>query len=164
MHIIQKLRKCYIDCYKLDVRQLWRLDMGVKIRAGAHYTQFMVYDFNNDGKDEICVKTAPGTKMIIYNDDNSIKSEKYITMLKSDIGKGYSNEDNYVCSSEDYYNHLVKIFMAWSERREVKSKEWYDTLEECFGIEKKYDYPLNEESARELVDYFISVYAKNRSP
>lgn len=51
---------------KLDGTLLWRLDMGVNIRAGAHYTQFMVYDFNGDGKAEMAVKTAPGTKMIRY--------------------------------------------------------------------------------------------------
>ena len=51
----------YIDCYKLDGTKLWRIDLGRNIRAGAHYTQFMVYDFNQDGKAEMMVKTAPGT-------------------------------------------------------------------------------------------------------
>src|SRR5690606_15953897 len=32
----------YIDCYKLDGTLLWRIDLGKNIRAGAHYTQFMV--------------------------------------------------------------------------------------------------------------------------
>jgi len=53
--------KVYIDCYKLDGSKLWRIDLGCNIRAGAHYTQFMVYDFNQDGKAEMIVKTAPGT-------------------------------------------------------------------------------------------------------
>lgn len=51
----------YIDAYKLDGRQLWRIDLGKNIRAGAHYTQFLVYDFDGDGKAEIICKTAPGT-------------------------------------------------------------------------------------------------------
>lgn len=42
--------RCYIDCYKLDGRLLWRLDMGANIRAGAHYTQFICYDFNGDAE------------------------------------------------------------------------------------------------------------------
>lgn len=50
-----------IDCYKLDGTKLWRIDLGRNIRAGAHYTQFMVYDFDGDGKAEMMVKTAPGT-------------------------------------------------------------------------------------------------------
>lgn len=51
-----------IDCYKLDGTQLWRIDLGMNIRAGAHYTQFMVYDFNGDGLAEMICKTAPGSK------------------------------------------------------------------------------------------------------
>ncbi|PAF11687.1 hypothetical protein CHH61_25970, partial [Shouchella clausii] len=31
------------------------------IRAGAHYTQFMVYDLDGDGKSEVALKTADGT-------------------------------------------------------------------------------------------------------
>ncbi len=51
-----------IDCYRLDGTQLWRIDLGINIRAGAHYTQFMVYDFDGDGKAEMICKTAPGSK------------------------------------------------------------------------------------------------------
>ena len=50
----------YLDCYKLDGRKLWRVDLGKNIRAGAHYTQFLVYDFDGDGKAEMICKTAPG--------------------------------------------------------------------------------------------------------
>ena len=51
----------YIDCYKLDGTKLWRIDLGRNIRAGAHYTQFMVYDFDRDGRAEMMCKTAPGS-------------------------------------------------------------------------------------------------------
>lgn len=51
----------FIDCYKLDGRRLWRIDMGPNIRSGAHYTQFIVYDFDGDGRAEMMVKTADGT-------------------------------------------------------------------------------------------------------
>ena len=51
-----------IDCYKLDGTKLWRIDLGRNIRAGAHYTQFMVYDFDGDGRAEMMCKTAPGSK------------------------------------------------------------------------------------------------------
>lgn len=54
--------KVYLDCYKIFTgEQLWRIDLGVNIRAGAHYTQFLVYDFDKDGKAELICKTAPGT-------------------------------------------------------------------------------------------------------
>ncbi len=53
-----------IDAYKLDGKKLWKhpIDLGVNIRAGAHYTQFLVYDFDRDGRSEIVIKTAPGSK------------------------------------------------------------------------------------------------------
>ncbi len=51
----------FVDCYKLDGTKLWRIDLGRNIRAGAHYTQFMVYDFDGDGIAEIVMKTADGT-------------------------------------------------------------------------------------------------------
>lgn len=51
----------YIDCYEYDGTQLWRIDLGRNIRAGAHYTQFQVYDYDGDGKAEMAVKTAPGS-------------------------------------------------------------------------------------------------------
>ena len=49
------------DCYRLTGEKLWRIDMGKNIRAGAHYTQFMVYDLDGDGKAEIVMKTSDGT-------------------------------------------------------------------------------------------------------
>jgi rhamnogalacturonan endolyase len=52
----------YLDCYKLDGTRLWRIDLGPNIRSGAHYTQFMVYDFDGDGKAELMCKTAPGSR------------------------------------------------------------------------------------------------------
>lgn len=51
-----------MDAYELDGTRLWRMDLGVNIRAGAHYTQYMVYDFDGDGKSEIAFRTAPGSK------------------------------------------------------------------------------------------------------
>ena len=51
----------YLDAYRLSGEQLWRIDLGHNIRAGSHYTQFMVYDFDGDGAAEVITKTAPGT-------------------------------------------------------------------------------------------------------
>jgi fibronectin type 3 domain-containing protein len=50
-----------IDAYKLDGTQLWRVDLGRNIRAGAHYSPFMVYDLDGDGRAEVAMKTADGT-------------------------------------------------------------------------------------------------------
>ena len=66
----------YIDCYKVNFdgteeiidsksvncKLLWRINLGQNIRDGAHYTQFMVYDFDGDGRAEMMCKTATGSK------------------------------------------------------------------------------------------------------
>lgn len=51
----------FIDCLKLDGTRLWRVNLGRNIRAGAHYTQMMVYDLDGDGCSEMVVKTSDGT-------------------------------------------------------------------------------------------------------
>lgn len=56
----------YLDGYDIDFRtgkaiQLWRIDLGPNIRSGAHYTQYMVWDMDNDGIAEIACKTADGS-------------------------------------------------------------------------------------------------------
>ena len=50
-----------LDAYRLDGTRLWRIDLGRNIRAGAHYTQFIVYDLDGDGRAELACKTADGT-------------------------------------------------------------------------------------------------------
>lgn len=52
----------YVDAYKMDGTKLWRIDLGHNIRAGAHYTQLLAYDFDGDGKAEVSMKTADGTR------------------------------------------------------------------------------------------------------
>ena len=61
----------YLDCYKIpcfiqessetSTPLLWRINLGPNIRAGAHYTQFLVYDFDGNGRAELITKTADGT-------------------------------------------------------------------------------------------------------
>ena len=50
------------DCYRLDGTRLWRIDMGINIRSGAHYVPFIAYDLDGDGKAELIVKTSDGTR------------------------------------------------------------------------------------------------------
>ena len=50
-----------LDAYQMDGKLLWRIDLGKNIRSGAAYTQFLVYDFDGDGKAELITKTADGT-------------------------------------------------------------------------------------------------------
>lgn len=50
-----------LDCYKLDGTRLWSVNLGKNLMASDHVTQFMVYDFDGDGKAEMICKTAPGS-------------------------------------------------------------------------------------------------------
>lgn len=148
--------RCYLDCYKLSGRLLWRLDMGPNIRAGAHYTQFMCYDFNGDGRAEMAVKTAPGTRMTLYGPEGEPEEEFFITMPQEDLDRGCSHKDSYVCSSEDYRRHLIQVFSSWQDHPEVRAGRWPKTPEQCFGIQ--------ERDAERLTDYFLDEYAPGRNP
>lgn len=55
-----------LDAYDIDIATgsaelMWRIDLGLNIRSGAHYTQFQVWDYDGDGKAELICKTADGT-------------------------------------------------------------------------------------------------------
>lgn len=50
-----------LQAYKLDGTMLWEINLGRNIREGQHYTQFMVYDLDSDGRAELVVKTADGS-------------------------------------------------------------------------------------------------------
>ena len=50
------------DCYRQNGHLLWRIDLGRNIRSGAHYVPFIVYDLDGDGRAELMVKTADGTR------------------------------------------------------------------------------------------------------
>ena len=54
-------REPILEAYELDGTLLWRINLGKNIREGAHYTQFMGYDLDGDGKAEVAWKTADGT-------------------------------------------------------------------------------------------------------
>ena len=50
------------DCYRLDGILLWRINMGINIRSGAHYVPFIFYDLDGDGRAEFIVRTSDGTR------------------------------------------------------------------------------------------------------
>lgn len=56
----RKTGKVFIDAYELDGTLKWRIDLGVNIRAGAHDTQFLVYDFDQDSKAEVSFRISDG--------------------------------------------------------------------------------------------------------
>ncbi|HTV25440.1 MAG TPA: rhamnogalacturonan lyase, partial [Polyangiaceae bacterium] len=86
----------FIDALKLDGTRLWRINLGPNIRAGAHYTQFVVIDADGDGKAEMAVKTAPGTR------DGSGAFLSRGPGADDDDSAIYRNPDGYVLSGPEY--------------------------------------------------------------
>ncbi len=79
----------FLDAYKQDGTFMWRIDLGINIRAGAHYTQFMVYDLDSDGKAEVACKTADGTVDGVGN-------------VIGDPTADYRNEWGYILDGPEY--------------------------------------------------------------
>jgi len=98
-----------LEAYKLDGTMLWRIDLGRNIREGAHYTQFMVYDLDGDGKAEVSCKTADGTidgKGTVIGDSTKtwlneaghiLRGPEYLTVFNGQTGAAI-NTTNYVPS------------------------------------------------------------------
>ncbi|OMC95121.1 rhamnogalacturonan lyase [Paenibacillus odorifer] len=119
----------YLDAYKLNGTRLWRIDLGKNIRAGAHYTQFLVYDFNGDGKAEVVCKTADGTVdgvgVTIGNASADYRNSsgyiltgpEYLSVFSGQTGKALTTIDyvparGTVSSWGDNYGNRVDRFLA----------------------------------------------------
>ncbi|ADL50242.1 dockerin type I domain-containing protein [Clostridium cellulovorans] len=119
----------FLDAYEMNGTRLWRIDLGKNIRAGAHYTQFMVYDLNGDGKAEVACKTSDGTKdgvgTVIGNASADYRNSsgyilsgpEYLTIFQGSNGKAL-NTINYepgrgnVSSWGDSYGNRVDRFLG----------------------------------------------------
>ncbi len=100
-----KTDPCIIDCYRLDGTKLWRVNIGVNVRSGAHYTQFFVADFDLDGKAEMTCKTGDGTKdgqgniigdaSKVWRDSSGLiySGPEYYTLFDGETGKALDTID-----------------------------------------------------------------------
>ncbi len=78
-----------LEAYKLDGTFLWRINLGKNIREGAHYTPFLVYDLDGNGRAEVVCKTADGT---IDGQGNVI----------GDLDADYRNRRGYILEGPEY--------------------------------------------------------------
>ncbi|WP_106326157.1 rhamnogalacturonan lyase [Actinoplanes italicus] len=119
----------FIDAYKLNGTRLWRIDLGRNIRAGAHYTQFQVFDYDGDGRAEVAMKTADGTKdgggVVIgsssadYRNSSGyiLSGPEFLTVFNGQTGRAMATA-NYVpargtvSSWGDSYGNRVDRFLA----------------------------------------------------
>lgn len=109
--------KVYLDAYRMDGTKLWRIDMGENIRAGAHYTQFMVYDFDGDGKAEVMCKTATRTKDGKGNYVNQAATDA--TIKGHGNSTVYRNSNGHIISGPEY----LTVFKG--ETGEAIHTTWY---------------------------------------
>lgn len=119
----------YLDAYQINGTRMWRIDLGRNIRAGAHYTQFLVYDFDGDGKAEVACKTADatvdgagtviGTASADYRNSSGyvLSGPEYLTVFNGQTGAAMATT-NYlpargtVSSWGDSYGNRVDRFIA----------------------------------------------------
>ena len=119
----------YLEGYTLQGKKLWTINLGKNIRGGAHYTQFMVYDLDGDGKAEIACKTADGTvdgKGNVIGNPNAdyrnsngyiLSGPEYLTVFSGETGEALSTvnylpERGNVSNWGDSYGNRVDRFRA----------------------------------------------------
>ncbi len=113
------------DAYKLDGTLLWRINMGLNLTSGAHYHQFIVADFDGNGKSEFLIKTADATTSY-GTTDGKFDSNKVISVIGNaeDNGK-YLNEAGHVTGGPEY----ISVFNG-------ETGEVIDTVDYVFPVEK----------------------------
>ena len=78
-----------LQAYKFDGTLLWTINLGKNIREGAHYTQFMVYDLDGDGRAEVAMKTGDGSMDGVGN-------------IIGDSSKDWRNDHGYILAGPEY--------------------------------------------------------------
>ncbi|KNY30347.1 dockerin type I domain-containing protein [Pseudobacteroides cellulosolvens] len=118
-----------LEAYKLNGTRLWTINLGRNIRGGAHYTQFLVADFDSDGKSEVVCKTADGTKdgkgkvigdanaNYVTADGYILTGPEYLTVFSGVTGEAlatanYDPPRGTVSSWGDNYGNRVDRFLA----------------------------------------------------
>jgi rhamnogalacturonan endolyase len=87
----------FIDALELDGTRLWRIDLGANLRAGEHYNQYVVIDADGDGRAELGLKTAPGTR------DGTGQFLSQGPAAGDDDAAVFRNGDGYILSGPEYF-------------------------------------------------------------
>jgi len=135
-----------LEAYKLDGRLLWRINLGKNIREGAHYTQFMVYDLDGDGRAEVACKTADGTvdgKGKVIGDANADwrnPEGSFVTTPGRSGTEVRRNTTGYVLAGPEYltiFDGLTGAALATTDyippRHPAKLNPTADELKEVWG-------------------------------
>ena len=93
------------QAYKLDGTLLWEINLGINIREGAHYTQFIVMDLDGDGKAEFVCKTADGSvdgignvigdgaKNWVNDRGRILEGPEFLTVFRGETGEALATTD-----------------------------------------------------------------------
>ncbi len=91
----------HLAAYKLDGTRLWKndIELGKNVYSSAHTVQFLVYDFDGNGKAEVMCQTSLGSKDAegAYV-SHSAKADSIVTASKKKIAE-FTDEEN---ASADY--------------------------------------------------------------
>jgi rhamnogalacturonan endolyase len=94
------------QAYKLDGTFMWEINLGINVRDGAHYTQFMLYDLDGDGKAELVMKTAEGGKDAVGNNIGEAYfptyKAKYKFTTNYNANADYRNGSGYVLTGPEF--------------------------------------------------------------
>lgn len=99
----------WLEAIKLDgtARSMWKICLGPNIQMGSHFTPFMVYDFDGDGKAEVICRTADGTRdgtgkhigdpnanyVKIDNDIQRLFAPNFLTVFEGATGRAMDTID-----------------------------------------------------------------------
>ena len=114
------------QAYRSDGTLLWTINLGKNIREGAHYTQFMVYDLDGDGRAEVAMKTADGTTDAKGN-------------IIGDATKDWRNERGYILSGPEFltvFDGLTGVALSTVDfipPRHAKLNPTTEELKEVWG-------------------------------
>jgi rhamnogalacturonan endolyase len=127
----------YFDCYRLNGEKLWRIDLGKNIRAGAHYTQFMVFDLDGDNKAEVVMKTSDGTVdgkgQIIGNANADYRAESGRILTGSEYLTVFNGQTGAAMSTIDYVPQRGDL-MGWGDDHANRSDRYLACVAYLDGV------------------------------
>lgn len=139
--------ECILDAYELDGTLMWRINMGPNIRSGEHDTQFMVADFDNDGKAEMAVRTADGTiagdgtvignaqaKWYETHEGKNLDGPLFLTMFKGEDGTIIDSTDFYPQSKGTYEDGTEWGIDSWGDDYGNRSERYLGAILSLDGV------------------------------
>lgn len=125
------------DCYKLNGQKLWRINLGRNVRAGAHYTQFMVFDLDGDGRAEVVMKTADGAVdgvgKVIGNAKADFRSERGRILTGPEYLTVFNGLTGEAMHTIDYIPERGNL-MDWGDNRANRSDRFLACVAYLDGV------------------------------